>query len=293
MANASLGCLIRTKRLRLGLTQAQLAARLGRITVNPSSRVSRIEHKGCSDPKLLRKLASALECPLSELKAHVVRKPDPMPSSELGKFIENRRVAIRLSRQSLSQRSGVSMETLRALLDRNTLTYDAARKLAQALKIGLSRFQVFYTSACRYRPTGSDLGAFVRQRRTHLGLAQADLAKALGVSKNAVSLIELGKFSMVETDPSPLAAALKVPPQELLKRLGAKKLARHTRDTALGQFLTSRRLELGLTLQALAEMVGTSSTTVHLIERYGRARLERLNRIAAALDVTIPRALLP
>jgi transcriptional regulator with XRE-family HTH domain len=185
------------------------------------------------------------------------------------------------------------METLRALLDRNTLTYDAARKLAQALKIGLSRFQVFYTSACRYRPTGSDLGAFVRQRRTHLGLAQADLAKALGVSKNAVSLIELGKFSMVETDPSPLAAALKVPPEELLKRLDARKLARHTRDTALGQFLTSRRRELGLTLKALAEISGTSISTVYSIERDGYARLETLNRLAAALDVTIPRALLP
>lgn len=66
--------------------------------------------------------------------------------------------------------------------------------------------------------TDFPLGIFVRLRRTHLGLAQGDLAKAAGKSQSYISQIEVGLNPNTGKPPSPtldvieaLAGALKVP----------------------------------------------------------------------------------
>jgi transcriptional regulator with XRE-family HTH domain len=96
------------------------------------------------------------------------------------------------------------------------------------------------------------LGSYIKQRRAELGMSQADLTVASGVSKSHLSQIELGKIALPNADlRRRLAAALKVSHLDLL--------------IAAGEISADELTELGKTGQvALSE---TQESMIELVKR--------------------------
>ena len=207
-----LGAFIRARRMELGLSQEKLAALsglqaslIGRFETGWSKRLS---------PRPLEKLAQALKCESKQLSA--LNPPKKHADSEFGKFVQARATALGLSMRDIATRLGRSsqlkMSGLIAIGDYRTLNH-----WARALKcdpIDLERFLL--DKGFKANPA-TPLGQFVRERRRKLGLNLSDLARALGVSRQAVSYIEVGQTTL-STKPkstAKLAHVLQVTIEEL------------------------------------------------------------------------------
>lgn len=139
-----------------------------------------------------------------------------------------------------------------------------------------------------YQPT--ELGKIVRARRKEHHVILRECAEKVGVSRQSVSQIEMGKnrggnSKLIED----LAQVLDLDERELLLTRPKRRLCKKQRRTQLGGFLTRQRLKSHLTQNEVAERAGVSPTTVLENER-GKHLSKRstLSKIGWALECDIP-----
>lgn len=220
------------------------------------------------------------------------------PKMELGKFIRARREELGLTKADFARKLNVLDSSVHALeVRRHRITCQSARRLAKALQLQPQAFLNFITNQ-NAKAASNGLGELVRARRRELLFSQSDLARKLGVSKAYVSLIELGAPNLNQSDHmiELLAKVLKLD-VAILKSLRPKrkvyKVKEEIRQSALGRFLTARRLELGLSQGKVAQRAGISVQTIHYIETNKTASIKVLGKVAEALECKIPLELLP
>ncbi|MDP3784544.1 MAG: helix-turn-helix domain-containing protein [bacterium] len=288
-SRTKLGKFIRARRIKLGLSQAK-AAKFGRIRQSECSALE-IGKRLFLSAKLIAGLSRALRCEPSRLEALAPKKRLKESKTELGKFIKARREELGLTRADLERKLKAhrSRVYILELLPRY-VNFQSARRLAKALQLKPQALLKFTSKNAK--AAGNGLGELVRARRRELLFSQSVLAKKLGVSKACVSLIELGaehlsRPGLIER----LAEVLKLD-VAMLKSLRPKrkvnKVKEEIRQSALGRFLTARRLELGLSQTEVAQRAGISFYSMHKVETDRTAGIEVLSKVAQALECKIP-----
>lgn len=220
-STTALGRFIRERRFELGLAQRKLARRAwGRPEFQGI--VCRIERGNIRQPtpKTLRRLALALGVQVSELKKVAVSKEEYLTPSltALGRLIRSLRQGGGMTQKELSERSGVSPGTIRRLEHQGeSVRTSTAKQIAKTLGCDVRLFREFLLMR-KERQTESPLGGLLRKRRHELLMTQPQLAKKLGVTRQTVSLIELGEINLTRSGDkkiSKLAEALKLDPLQL------------------------------------------------------------------------------
>lgn len=204
-----LGEHVRKRRIDLGLTQVELAVKAN-VTQNT---VSLLE----TEPILIidtKERITIYNILGIDYRQYLVDKPT---KTNFGAFIRNLRKKINLSPREVAERVGISLFEYKDLetTENPFLCYVRMRRLVTVLGGNREEWSKF----CKY-PTESDthskIGAFVRNRRKSLGLSCEDLAQKLGVSRQAVSYVEL-KGVFKRTNPERIilwANALEVEAEE-------------------------------------------------------------------------------
>jgi transcriptional regulator with XRE-family HTH domain len=115
------------------------------------------------------------------------------------------------------------------------------------------------------KPTKTELGKYVREKRIELGLKQGTFAKRCGLPGSIISSIELGKTMCPHSSGLyKIAKALNCDLNELRKRIPAKSIGQPI--TELGKFIRSRREKLGMPIEHLAEKMKISPNEVKRLE---------------------------
>lgn len=290
-----LGKFIRARRMQLDLRQVQVSTRTGM----PLSYCSYLETGARKRLRedLIPKLAEVLECDPSELLALMPKKHHANPKTEFGWFIKTRVEQLGITNTELARRLHITSYAVRQLLygrQRGT-TYQKLRVFAQALEVEVSSLGRFVGSRGA-KVTHSVLGQLVRDRRKELGLSIGGLATKLGVSKQFVCQIELGRVGLSSSDSvlEGLAKSLEldmavlhaVRPQRRIKQVP-------TDQTTLGGFLAAHRLELHLTQREVARRADISLGYISQVEKGRRISLPALEKITSALDCQVPVELVP
>lgn len=134
------------------------------------------------------------------------------------------------------------------------------------------------------------MGHRVYERRTQLGLSQQDLADRVGyASRGAINKIEKGLRGIPSTYLPKFAKALQVSSAWLLGETDVCNECITICHKKIGDRISERRIELGMSQQQLASRVGYSSnTTINKIEKGTRDFPRYLvTRFAVALEVPV------
>ena len=95
-----------------------------------------------------------------------------------------------------------------------SVAYVARRK-----RVITVRYQTIKKKIVSAGPVYAKLASIIPMRRAEIGITQQDLADALGLSRPAVANIETGRQRIYLHDLFEIAAALKMTPHNLLKRV--------------------------------------------------------------------------
>lgn len=284
-----LGMFLQTKRLGLNLSQKQVSEKLG-VKVS----CYRDYEKGRCFPnlELIGKISDIFFYPVEEIKALIPEKKIMQPTTEVGKLVRFRREKLGLNLETFAQRLGVSKERARCIeLNTVKLSRRSLFNLAKALE--LENFH-FITSEEDAR---GKLGQVILNRRSELGISLRGLASRLGISYQAVSLVERGKTRLLDDKSiDKFSQALDINPGVLLLARGGrlrrkykrKKALAETRATPLGRFMTQKRLELGLTQRQLAQLANINVGAVLGIEKKNSyPKIEILLEVLKALKCEV------
>lgn len=141
-------------------------------------------------------------------------------------------------------------------------------------------------------PSRGEFGSLLRARRVELRLTLQDVADRMGVCRELVSQIEIGKLSLVQSphQVKKLASILDIELPELTKLVPAIKPYRVKRNPdSLGKFLTTRRQELRLTQQVVGARLQRTGSCVSMVERGDfRPSQKLLKRWVTILGCQIP-----
>ena len=215
-----LGKFVRAQRHRQQLSQRNLALKCGYT----EKCISHIETGWVKRPrkKNTQRLAEALACPAMEIEKLYTPWPRRGPgtgrsmaesTSNLGRLIRARRMALNISQAELAQTVGLTAQSI-SLIELGRITLAASsgllNKLAQALEIVSCKLRELQPDrrVSRVKPRASMLGQFITDQRRERGIKQYELARMIGVAQYAIWAYESGK-----TCPSPkrlrqIAAAL-------------------------------------------------------------------------------------
>lgn len=155
-------------------------------------------------------------------------------------------------------------------------------------KSGLKKYQPI---GCGMVSSSTELGSFIRARRLELGLRQTVLNGMIpgaGGTNQLISRIEIGKRKFLNPDQlAAIANALQVDVNELRERMPTKHIAQA--QTELGKFICSRREELGLSLEALAERMRITYKKAKALEisKSSTIRYKRAQLLAKALEIDL------
>jgi transcriptional regulator with XRE-family HTH domain len=261
-----LGRFVRAQRLKLGLTQDDV----GKGSRTSQNLISQIEDgiRTILKDSQAEGIARVLGCGLHELRARLPAKPpEPLPTTELGLLIRARREALGLSIEQFAKKMKMDVSETRAFELRKspTIHYGSVRPLAAALSMEVALIAPF--SGHQKSRAKGELGTLVRTRRKELCLNPGKLAKKVGVSRQMIDQIELGRVSLVNSDPlvKKLARALKIEVGELEAVRPKTKPANGHTET-LGAFLLSKRKKLRLTQKQLSELSGLSVGIISPVE---------------------------
>ncbi len=144
----------------------------------------------------------------------------------------------------------------------------------------------------RYRPT--KMGRIFRAQRKQLSLTLAKCALVVGVSRQAISQIEMGKnrggnSKVIEA----LAQFLKLDFNNIETIRPKRRLCKKKRETALGSFLTRQRLKSHLSQNEVARWAGVSRSISDIERGKTYPRHSTLEKITWVLECEIPEKLLP
>ena len=296
-SRTELGKFLRVRRFELGLRQIEVAKLSGIKQSHYSAlEIGRVQSL---KPKKLKELAKALQCEPLQIQSLIPEKPEP--KTELGRLIRARRKQLELTQKEFSENSGIRTFVIGSL-ERDTthgISDHLIKPLAKALGLEPSALTNYVSNVGRkMKDTDSKLGQLIRTRRKELGLSQAQLAEKLKITRQFLCQIELGQCPLSKSDVliEQLAKILELDISELQTVRPARKVRRvkRVRLTPLGEFLTRRRLELGLSQKELAERVEISSTHVSTVERSARRPSPKLlDKLSKALGCQIPKELMP
>ncbi|MFH0873719.1 MAG: helix-turn-helix domain-containing protein [Candidatus Komeilibacteria bacterium] len=284
-----LGSFLRARRLELGLSQVQIAKRLG-LGQPEYSGYERGEHTPGNDR--LTVYAAAMNWELAQLKELVPRKwYEKKPVTKLGRFLRARREELGLSVHALAKLCGFTIEVVRSWeFGRNRgLRQSSARLLAKALALKPIQLEPFISDNAK--TAGSSLGRIIRWRRRELGWSAVDLALKLGKSHQYVSAVELGKTPLCQNDVMirRLAEVLQLELAVLQAARYKRKLKQIAADPAtVSGFIVARRLEQNLSRVELALRAGVTAAIIFYIETGRRFPQGALDKVAQALGCEIP-----
>lgn len=218
-SRSPLGLAIRSKRIKLGMSQD----RLGQLFGLSQGAISNIElGRGPTylTPENLEKIASVLGYNLDFIKTLLPVKPSrPIfrPNTKLGRLISSRLKLLNLSDEEFAKLMGLNIQIARTFVRKSGLHYRYIVPLSKALDIKpeiLLKFVVKNESQPKDR-----LGREVRKRRKELLMSQDILAGRIGVTKQFISAIERGEETLErsETLINRIADELNLNPYYLLR----------------------------------------------------------------------------
>lgn len=270
-----LGKLIRSRREEISLSLATFAQKMGMT----SERASALEltKRPTIGYKRINLLAHTLDLDPSAF-TRFVGTTHKQTASELGRLVRDRRKTLAMSGSELARKLVVTpqfvnqIESGKQRLSRND---KMIKKLAQMLKLDVSELEaVRPTRRLKRVDRTNPLGEFLAARRVQLCHTQREIGERAGIPHNQVSAIERGRYHPSTLLLNDLAKILdcEIPP-ELTPSPRKRKRGRPRgssivkRETALGKFLTTRRLELELSQAQVATRAGVSFGAVSSIER--------------------------
>ena len=289
-SKTELGSFIRARRLEAGLGQIQFAQLL-KIGQAQLSNIERGNQKYLNDEQV-KNFAKAIRCSSKELKKRIPVKKAAQ-KTELGILVRSRRQELGMTIEDLAEKVKITPDYLLVLERKRILRkihYKTAQRLATALVLDPVLFADFIGKP--KKTSNSALGQLLRSRRREFAMAQREVGKRIGITKQYLSMIELGKIPLSSSDNliQQLADILEldihdlhaVRPKRRLKELSAPR-------GGLGKFISDRRLALRLTQAQLAQRAGINSATVSQIER-GRQYPFRTMRekLSTALECELP-----
>lgn len=216
--------------------------------------------------------------------------------TELGILIRSRREELGLTLHDLAVKMEFTPLQARDLEIRRDqgISYGRAKLLSRVLELDPSAFVRFVVKV--QKPAGNQFGELVRARRRQLFMSLTQLGEKVGVTAQTLNHIELGRSSLSRSHDLiiRLAQALELEVDQLLAVRPHRKLKElHTRGP-LGNFLSTRRLQLHLTQDEVGKRARISGDVVGDVET-GRylPKLNLLDRLGAALNCRIPPELIP
>lgn len=296
----NLGHYVRSLRLDFGFTQSA-ADKLASL---PKGYCAKIEggEKQYLSLEQQQKLAQVLSCDIDRLK-ELSTKPKPrIVSTEFGSLICGRRIELGQTQRDLAIKTGVTQNTVWSWENGRCAgcSLDVAPRLAIALDLEFSALEKFVHCpggkiGRGIKPTASQLGQVVRTRRLELNLSLSQLGWKVGMTRQAISMIELGCTRLCNNNPviDRLAQALNMSRDEL-DACRPKRKMRRPRSTGLAEFLTGRRQDLKLTQREFGRLVDISCSVICKLEvgMVSPSR-EMIKRLELALNCEIPAGLLP
>ncbi len=289
-SRTSIGRMIRRRRMAAGLTQTVVGQQVGLSQTQIS--LLEIGHQRFLRSHQITLLAAALGWPVAKLDP--LRRPATPyePVTEFGRLVRDRRLKLGLSYDELAKRMGVSPESARRLERRQNsmTTHQVVKVLAPALEVPLAVFTPYAFNHSKASTTA--LGRLLRTRRQELFLSLRDVAHRVGLKKQHLSMIELGRCHChrnLELIPR-LARVLNLAPAELRRLQPSFIVYKVAREPgSLGEWLTNRRLALGLTQRQVARRIKTDHVNISRIEKgLTTPSPLTLERLLASLNCELP-----
>lgn len=298
------GKLIQSRREELGMTLEGLAKKL-RITPRKAKHLEIRKSPSLRYP-LVEPLAEALKLDVSAF-AKFVGREGKVTGGELGQLIRQRRKELAMSLTVLAKKLKVTQQFIDQIESgqcRLSNSYEMIEQLAEVLKLDVTQLNaVRPRRRLKMRGTApTPLSGFLAGRRLELRLTQREVSDRAETAAATISGVETGRVYPTSNLLDKLAKALEceippeiIPPPRERKLYGGKEPGfTSERTNPLGEFVTTRRLELRLTQSVVAQRAETNPTVVSGIER-GTYRPSRiiLERISKALEYEIPPELVP
>ncbi len=290
-----LGKFIRNRRLKLQLTQDDIEIRSG-IDRNIVGLVELGKQKYLKDHQL-EKLAEVLKCSSDELRKRMPVKYVAWPQTELGKLIHSRRNEIGMTLEEFARKTKKTVSAVRQLETRKSpsMGYKLLKLLGNALDLNPSILTRFIIKQ-RQKETASELGQLIRSRRKELTMSLAELGNKVGVTRQHVSLIELGRIRLNgnKNIMVKISKALGLDLKAMENLIPRRKLKKSKEVNSLGGFLSGKRIELDLTQSELGRRTKLPGSYICQIE-LGKIipRNKNLLKISEALSCEIPNELIP
>jgi|GEM_PF-4434732 len=267
-SRTQVGMFLQTKRLEIKASQEQIAKK---CKINIACYRGYEQGKFYPNLEVAKKISEALFCSCEELKALIPRK-GKIPTTEIGKFIMNRREELGLNLMTFAKRLGVSKERARCMeLSTSKLSYKTLSALNKALE--LEGHSLIMSEEIKR----SKLGQIIMNRRLELGITIRELASRMGITYQAVSLVETGKTKLLDDNAlNKFSQALNINVEVLKLARSRRNINRRyvrkinlaeTRPASLGKFITKKRLDMGLAQGHLAKLAKVSQGTIVRIER--------------------------
>ncbi len=296
-STSNLGNYIREQRLAKKMTLSALNKVMGWGSIN---HVSRLEHGKYATftENDQHRLCQVLGCDLSTLQALIpASKVKPTPPTVFGILIRRNRERLGLSCPQLASKVGLTATVVYGWESGHltTISKKLVPKLASALDIPPGFLEPFTLGhgvplGNQESPTNNPLGAKVRHRRKQMNLSQGQLGEKLNVTRQFISMIELGKATLTNDRYwiESIATALAVPVQEL-KELQECRRLKGMRPNAIAAFITRHRQKQGMTQTGLAHTAGVTINIIFRLEN-GRGIIvpQELHQVAQALGCQFP-----
>lgn len=267
MSKSELGNFVIARRLLLNLNQSRLGALCG-LRQNDISAIETGRRKYLKDDMIAR-LASALQCSEKELRERIPTKSSDQVKTEFGALIVSRCKVLDITIESLASKMGRTVTWTKELLfsKRNHARYKTLGLLAKALNLNPSDLSKF--SIKTRKETTNKLGELVRARRIELGLSNQEFAERMGVTRQFVNLIELGRVGLSRNNEriNKIAKTLKLDESKLKTVRPKRKLKSTSVEDPIVKSIIEKRLELHLTQHEVATLAGINATKLCAIER--------------------------
>lgn len=202
-------------------------------------------------------------------------------TSEFGGFIRDRRLELNLGQVLLAKKTGLTQNLVSMIEigERKYLNDRQLERFAKALQRDVEELRKRMPVKRVAQPT-TELGKLIRLRREELGMNIGVFAQKLKMTPKRAKRLEIRKNPSIRYDfVKPLAAVLDLDLSVLGKFAGT---TRKETKSKLGQLVRTRRKELAMRIEDLAQKLGVSRQFVNQIE-FGHCRLSNNGQMIAKL----------
>jgi transcriptional regulator with XRE-family HTH domain len=251
-----LGRFVRKRRIEaLGYTQVQLAALAGISQSELSNIEIGVGHPGDG---LVRRLAAVLQCSPRTLWSMTSPRRPIEPKHELGRLLWQHCIRRGWRLGEVADRLKMTVRQARGFLVRcgPRTTVRTAHRLGAALAIK-PEILLPFAGIGRLAPR-SPFGALIDKSRKVRGMETTDLARRLGVTKQYIHQLILGRLSLAESNRllRQLARILGIPSAKLQSLRPVRRIKSIVTSDPFGMFLVERRSALGLSRKYVVRKTG-------------------------------------